>query len=165
MHKAIKVLLMLALISQPVIGLAMEQKILDKPDYRTTNNNYACNYLDCGKTYVQFTDLRDHIESFHLNIIYICPLCGKKYSKKRTYNRHCIKVHHCFLCNICQKKFDEAKKVSRHRKEDHGGANQNNDDKDNDLSDQTFLARALKQPRSQSPLKELETLFGLPHSY
>lgn len=134
MKKYTKIAFLMVLVSQTVATIAMEQKILDQSEYRTADNKYACNYLDCGKTYMRFVNLRAHIESVHLKIIYSCPLCHEEFRAERSYNKHCKELHGCYLCNLCQKRFDVAENVRQHREVDHNKANQCGDDNDGKYS-------------------------------
>jgi len=60
---------------------------------RVTSNLWECN--ECGKQASQRTDLKKHIEAFHLNLTLLCDLCGAPF-KTRHHRQNHVRTTHGF---------------------------------------------------------------------
>lgn len=62
----------------------------------------SCEY--CGKVFKQKKNLKDHIDSFHLNKNpFKCDSCGKGFPTKHRLSDHVVAHHQPAVCQICHK--------------------------------------------------------------
>ncbi|XP_037044569.1 zinc finger protein 2-like isoform X2 [Bradysia coprophila] len=87
--------------------------------------NYICDI--CGSAYTQWTSLKEHIETKHMQIhkrksenaaTWPCEKCGKVFAFRRLLNVH-VQLHSgkSYVCNECGQSFRHNKYLAKHRKQ------------------------------------------------
>ena len=74
----------------------------------------------CGKAYTKAAHLRDHQESVHQGICYMCSKCQKPFVKESYRNHHqqqCTGTH--YSCNDCHQDFTSLQQLRNHRASAH----------------------------------------------
>ena len=69
----------------------------------------------CGNAFTKMQSLIRHVQSIHLNIRYVCVLCGQDYADKHTHARHFAECRlKLFKCVICSKTLTTKDNLNRH---------------------------------------------------
>ena len=74
-------------------GGALFSQYIEKIDQEGAGRLFKCQI--CGKTTVDRSNLKRHVENIHLpnSFIYTCNLCGETFGKKFQWNYHMKKQH------------------------------------------------------------------------
>ena len=74
-------------------GGALFSQYIEKIDQEGAGRLFKCKI--CGKTTVDRSNLKRHVENIHLpnSFIYTCNLCGESFGKKFQWNYHMKKQH------------------------------------------------------------------------
>ena len=75
---------------------------------------------NCSTSFKRKADLRRHEVSHHFELKHVCRVCGKKFSRKDTFDSHQLVVHFkegkTFKCEKCDDIFTKASNYQRHVK-------------------------------------------------
>jgi uncharacterized Zn-finger protein len=75
----------------------------------------------CNTTFTKVQNLKRHVETVHENVVIICEICGRGFSRKECLARHQKKCNPGkFKCGICPLEYDRKMKLREHVLSAHG---------------------------------------------
>ena len=99
------------------LDLQKTSSIQQIEENRGEEKKYAC--AQCGELFATPQDLSVHKETHSLSKPYPCDLCGLRFMKVGTLNRHVKTAHNYsrpFQCDLCHKTFAQKHDLHRHQK-------------------------------------------------
>lgn len=74
----------------------------------------ACSWEGCGRVFKGPEQLRKHMRRHETKDTHQCEVCGKRFSKKRQLESHCLKIHGPFPCVQCDRVFSSRREFKLH---------------------------------------------------
>merc|ERR1712126_531087 len=96
------------------VGFILETKNPSSDDNIYHAGRCTCN--ECGKSFSDRRNLRDHVQGVHLGKKYQCNFCENEFTQKSSRRKHIKAVHEKtkHFCNSCNNVFSQKDSLAQH---------------------------------------------------